>query len=386
MSEPSGPVAAGRSAEALFTPFKVGPLALANRIVMPPMTRCLSPGGVPGRDVAAYYRRRAENGVGLIVTEGTWIPHPGASNEEDVPRFYGADALAGWRHVVDEVHAAGGRIMPQLWHVGLQIKPAIEGLYEEQGALHAQMVGPSGMVGGIGTPLARRAAPMTQRQIDEVCEAFVTAAVSAQRLGFDGVALHGAHGYLIDQFLWERTNLRVDHYGGGRAERTRFAAEIVAGIRRATSPDFPIMFRYSQWKAHDYAATLADTPDALADVLAPLVDAGVDLFDCSTRRFWEPAFAGSDLSLAGWTKRLTGVATMAVGSVSLDQELFATLFGATAEPASIDGLIEMLDRGDFDLVGVGRALIADADWPRKIREGRLSELTRYSPALLSTLQ
>src|SRR5208283_1155497 len=112
--------------EILFRPLDYKGLHLSNRIVMAPMTRCFSPGGVPGADVAAYYRRRAESGVGLIVTEGTWIPHHAASNEENAPRFYGDDALAGWRHVVAEVHAAGGKIMPQLWHTGLTRRPVLE--------------------------------------------------------------------------------------------------------------------------------------------------------------------------------------------------------------------------------------------------------------------
>lgn len=374
------------STEALFKPFRLGTLTLPNRIVMAPMTRCFSPGGVPGPDVIAYYRRRAENNVGLIITEGTWVPHEGASNDQNVPRFHGEDALAGWRQILAAVHEVGGLIMPQLWHIGLQIKPEIDGLYKEKGQLDARMVGPSGMVGGIGTPLTRRAQPMTQREIDATCDAYVTAAVSAHRMGFDGVELHGAHGYLIDQFLWDRTNLRLDDYGGAVGPRSRYAAEIVGGIRRATSRTFPIVFRFSQWKGHDYGAKLAETPQTLEAVLAPLVDAGVNLFDCSTRRFWQAEFEGSDMNLAGWTKKLTGVASMTVGSVSLNQELFATLLsGQTAEPASINRLIEMFERGDFDLVAVGRALVSDPEWVGKVRSGRLSELQPYTPKMLERL-
>src|SRR3954471_7386160 len=106
------------SADVLFRPFRVHDLKLANRIVMAPMTRSFSPGGVPGPDVAAYYRRRAEGGVGLILTEGTGVAHAAALSDAKVPRFHGADALAGWAQVLAGVHAAGGRIMPQLWHVG----------------------------------------------------------------------------------------------------------------------------------------------------------------------------------------------------------------------------------------------------------------------------
>ena len=130
----------------LFQPFSHGPLHLANRIVMAPMTRCFSPGGVPGADVAAYYRRRAEGGAGLIITEGTWIPHHAAANEENAPRFYGEDALSGWRHVVAQVHAAGGKIMPQLWHTGLTRRPVLENLYEAVVEDLSLKVSPSGYV------------------------------------------------------------------------------------------------------------------------------------------------------------------------------------------------------------------------------------------------
>lgn len=372
------------SAAPLFQPFRHGSLELRNRIVMPPMTRCFSPGGVPGDDVAAYYRRRAENDVGLIITEGTWVPHPGASNDENVPRFYGADALSGWKKVVDEVHAVGGKIMPQLWHVGLQVKPQIEGLYDVAGQLDSRQVGPSGLVGGIGLPLKKLAPDMTQSDIDAVIEAFASSAHSAWELGFDGIALHGAHGYIIDQFFWDRTNVRGDRYGGTIGQRSHFAAELVKEIRCRTAPDFPIMFRLSQWKGHDYNARLADNPAELSAMLEPLVDAGVDLFDCSQRRFWEAEF-GSDMNLAGWVRKLSGKPSMTVGSVSLNQELFATLFGDSAEPASIDRLIEMFERGDFDLIGVGRALISNPNWVPLVRDGRFKELKSYSPGLLEVL-
>ncbi|RJG01358.1 NADH:flavin oxidoreductase [Noviherbaspirillum sedimenti] len=368
----------------LFDPVDIGGLHLKNRIVMAPMTRGFSPDGVPGEDVANYYRRRAESGVGLIVTEGTWVPHPGASNEENVPRFYGRDALDGWANVVSEVHAGGGRIVPQLWHVGLITKSKIEGLYEK-GSGHTDLqVGPSGLGGGMGEMPSPINDPMSQRQIDDVIDAFATAAETACRLGFDGVAFHGAHGYLIDQFFWEGTNQRLDKYGGTIAQRTRFACEIVEESRRRTRPDFPLMFRFSQWKLQDYAARLCNTPQELEEFLTPLVNAGVDIFDCSQRRFWEPEFPGSDLNLAGWVKKITGKTVMTVGSVGLDLDVMPTLMGESSKPESLDRLIEMLERGDFDLVGVGRALLVDPAWPKKIRAGMHGELMSYHPdALLS---
>lgn len=369
----------------LFMPLQIGPLKLANRIVMAPMTRCFSPGGVPGTDVAAYYRRRAENGVGLIVTEGTWIPHTGAANEDDAPCFYGEAALDGWRQVVKEVHAAGGRIMPQLWHVGQVIKPELEGIYKKSAKLEDRLVGPSGMVGGLGVYPVAQAEPMTLDDIEDVIEAYATSAASAYELGFDGVELHAAHGYLIDQFFWPVTNLRRDGYGGRPRDRARFGAEIVREIRRRTSSDFPIDLRISQWKQQDFDAVMAETPQELEALLGPLVDAGVSLFHCSQRRFWEPTFPDSDLNLAGWVKKLSGLPTITVGSVGLAQELFTTTFGASSKPMSIDRLVEMLERGEFDLVAVGRALLVDPDWPCKIRLGAKDELGSYAPEILKRL-
>src|SRR3546814_342327 len=172
---------------------------------MAPMTRRAAPEGVPTTEIVDYYGRRAAAGVGLIITEGVWVEHEGASNDDHVPRFYGEDTLAGWARVVKAVHAEGGRIMPQLWHVGL-----LAGAYEAAGETEpnperlrreALQVGPSGMVGRQGAlpePIGR---PMTEADIDAVIEAFVRGGESAYRLGFDGVALHGGHGYLLDQFF-----------------------------------------------------------------------------------------------------------------------------------------------------------------------------------------
>lgn len=338
--------------QALFQPFTSGKLSLPNRIVMAPMTRQFSPDGVPGPDVAAYYRRRAENGVGLIVTEGTIIDHPDASNQPNIPHIYGEAALNGWANAVADVHAAGGRIIPQIWHMGAR-----------------------GQVGDY-----------TEADIADIVQAFARAASEAKRVGFDGIELHGAHGYLIDQFFWEKTNPRTDRYGGDMIKRTRFAVEVIEACRRAVGPDFPIVLRFSQWKAADYTAKLAPTPELLEQFLAPLTEAGVDIFHCSTRRFWEPEFAGSELNLAGWTKKLTGKPTITVGSVGLDSD-FMSLFteGKGAENTKIDGLIERLEREEFDLIAVGRALLSDPLWASKIRDGRTDELVPFTPEAVKTL-
>src|ERR1700691_3161898 len=299
------------SADALFTPFTIKQLKLANRIVMAPMTRNFSPGGVPGPDVAAYYRRRAEGGTGLILTEGTSPNHPQAANMPQIPHIYGDDALAGWKRVVDGVHAGGGRIFSQLWHVG-----GVQGQPEQK--LPVSPVSPSGLL----KPGVKNGEPMAMADIEAVIEAFAQGAANAKGAGFDGVEIHGAHGYIIDQFFWDGTNQRTDKYGGDLVSRTRFAVEIIQEVRRRIGPDFPLELRFSQWKLQDFDAKLARTPTELGAFLEPLSDAGVDLFHCSTRRFWEPEFpdTGSDLNLAGWTKKISGVPTITVGSVGLSED------------------------------------------------------------------
>jgi len=357
-----------RSAQTLFTPFSFKGLTLPNRIVMAPMTRSFSPDGIPGEDVAAYYRRRAEGGVGLIVTEGTYPPHPSAGFDPKVPHLYGDAALKGWRNVVDQVHAAGGHIFSQLWHLGLQVSsgpPPSEGQHP---------VGPSGEFA------------MTQAEIDAAVQAYALAAKAAKEVGFDGVELHGAHGYLIDQFFWEKTNQRTDGYGGDLVARTRFAVEAIRETRRQVGPDYPVAIRFSQWKIGAFDAKLAKTPDELDRFLRPLVDAGVDLFHCSQRRFWDAEFEGSNLNLAGWTKKLTGKPTISVGSVTLDVD-FTKSFGSpeSAPVTGIDDLLERLERGEFDLIAVGRALIANPDWPVKAKAGALETLRPFDRGLLTSL-
>ena len=365
----------GGAPASLFTPFAIHELRLKNRIVMSPMTRSCSPGGVPTDDVAAYYRRRAENEVALILTEGTVVGHPASANDVNVPRFHGSDALEAWRKVLRGVHAAGGRIMPQLWHVGSYRKPS------ESPNPESPSVSPS----GVRKPGVKQGEPMSEAEIAEVIDAFAEAASQAMRLGFDGIELHGAHGYLIDQFLWAETNLRDDAYGGDMARRSRFAVEVVQACRRATAPTFPILFRISQWKVQDYTAKLAATSDELEQLLRPLTDAGVDVFHCSTRRFWEPAFAGSDLNLAGWAKKLSGKPVITVGSAGLDGDMASAFRGKDSSVQSIDKLAEMVARGEVDLVAVGRALLGDPEWARKIRENRLDELRPFEAASMKVL-
>lgn len=360
--------------EVLFKAYNHPKLQLPNRIAMAPMTRQFSPNGIPDANVAEYYRKRAEGGVGLIITEGTTVPHDAASSGVQIPCFHG-DALEGWQGVVDAVHGAGGKIAPQLWHVG--------SIRKEGDGPHPTY--PTSTPSGYLYPGKKVLEPLTVAEIDDLILAFTKAAVSAVELGFDAIELHGAHGYLLDNFFWEGTNQRDDKFGGSLVKRTRFAVEILESIRAEIGEDFPLILRFSQWKQQDFESRLASSADELAEFLEPLSNAGVDIFHCSTRRFWEAEFEGSNLNLAGWVKKLTGKSTMSVGSVGLSEEFIATYREGTAEVAGIDDLIERMEADEFDLIAVGRALIANADWPAKVRANNMDSLITFNKEMLTEL-
>lgn len=364
------------SVDILFTPFQLGNLALKSRIVMAPMTRSFSVGNVPGEDVAAYYRRRAEGGVGLILSEGVHPNRTTADGTPNVPDIVTPAAKAGWRKVAAGVKSAGGTMGLQLWHEGPYRNPAKSS--------HPDI--PSWSASGLKVPEKPPLwAPMTETEIETAIEEFVAAAEATKEAGFSCAEFHGAHSYLIDSFFWDKTNRRSDQWGGGWEGRTRLAAEIIRRTRKKVGPDFTLLIRISQWKQQDFAAKAAETPQELEKWLAPLVEAGIDAFHCSQRRFWEPAFEGSDLNVAGWAKKLTGKPTISVGSVGLSGEFTATHGGEISTPASLDRLVEMMERGDFDLIAVGRALLQDPLWAQKVRTGRVKELKEFSKDALGVL-
>lgn len=366
------------SIDSLFRSFDFKGLHLKNRIVMAPMTRSFSPGGVATEDVAAYYARRAKNEVGLIISEGTGVARPASLNDPNIPRFHGEDELKAWKRVIDAVHAEGGVMAPQLWHVGAV--RTRDPVWTPPGAYDS----PS----GLSSPGKKFGEPMSDADVADAISAFARAAKDAKALGFDAIELHGAHGYLIDQFFWHGVNERTDAFGGpSLVERSHFAAQILKAVRAEVGPDYPVIIRISQWKQQDFTARLANTPDEMQAWLGALVDAGADILHCSQRRFWEPEFEndGSDLNFAGWAKKLTGVPTITVGSVGLSGEFVAAFAGEGSKPASLDELLRRLDRGDFDLVGVGRALLQDPEWAVKIHQGRNDDLQDFTREALGVL-
>jgi 2,4-dienoyl-CoA reductase-like NADH-dependent reductase (Old Yellow Enzyme family) len=362
--------------DTLFSPLSVRGLTLRNRFVMPAMQRAFMDDGAPTSRMVEYLARCAAGGTGLIICESTSPDHPSAYWVPMMGRME-PRTLPAWQRVVDAVRREGAAIFIQLWHPGSMRKVA-EG--------HRLAGHPAWSPSGLIQPDRSNGVAMSLADLDALEEAYVRAALDAQRLGASGVEVHAAHGYLMDQFLWSGTNQRCDEYGGATAaQRARYPARIVAAIRAAVGPEFPISIRFSQFKEVDYGARIAETPEELRDMVRLLRGAGVDLFNVSSRRFMKPEWPDSahpEWSIAEWTKSFTDARVMTCGSVGLDVEMFANLFD-DQEPALLSverdlaWLAERLRRGTLDLVGVGRMHIANNDFVSKVREGRLEALALF---------
>ncbi|MEZ5931045.1 MAG: alkene reductase [Alphaproteobacteria bacterium] len=218
----------------LFSPYELGPISLANRVVMAPMTRSRALDNLPNALMADYYAQRAS--AGLIITEGT-APSPNGLGYPRIPGLFSADQVEGWRQVTDRVHAAGGRIIAQLMHVGrighpLNLPAGAEILAPSAVAAAGEMFTDQEGMKAHPTPRA-----MTEADIEQARGEFVEAATNAIAAGFDGVELHAANGYLLEQFLSPHTNQRTDGYGGSVAARGRFVAETAEAVAKAIGAD-----------------------------------------------------------------------------------------------------------------------------------------------------
>ena len=362
----------------LLRPLQIGQLRLRNRFVMPGMQRAWCVDGAPSERMREYYRLRALGGTALVIAEACAVDHPSSASNRMFGRI-NAGTRDAWRSCIDAVHGEGGRMFLQLWHQGAVDTGGTDA------APGFTALSPSGLESA-GKPFGR---PASAAELAAIKEAFVRGAVCAQQIGADGVEIHACHGYLLDQFLWPETNLRTDRYGGAAiSDRATFPAEVLQAVRQATGSDFVLSVRISQWKEADYEAKIVANAAELRQLVSILRSSGADLFHASTRRFWTPEWAGSDLGLAGWVKSFTDAPVIAVGSIGLDVDVMATLTGEEARPTGasrIEDLVRRFRRGDFDLVSVGRSLIGDPDWVAKMGDGRSAEIRPFRRADLEFL-
>lgn len=355
----------------LLQPLRIRGLELRNRFVMPGMQRYWCVEGAPDLRLREYYCRRVLGGASLVISESCAVNHPSATKNPTFARI-SPDTRDAWRACVAGVHEVGGAMFLQLWHQG-----AVNYGGDADSNPDFVALSPSGL-SHPGESFGRAA---TEAELSSIKRAFVQGALDAAEIGADGVELHSAHGFLLDQFLWPGTNVRTDRYGGPAiTDRATFVAEVAEAVREATGPDFVISVRISQWKESDYDARIVEKPDELGQLIPMLRSAGADIFHVSTRRFWKPEWDGSDLGLAGWAKSFTDAPVIAVGSVGLDIDVMASLNGEEARQTGatrIDELVRRFQRGDFDLVSVGRSQIGDPEWIAKMTEHRVSDIRAF---------
>ena len=357
----------------LFSEYNLNSLTLKNRIVMAPMTRNFSPNGVPSEYAPTYYSKRAAGGVGLIITEGVEVSHSAASAYPDVPNLESDDAKRMWEKIVKEVHKNNSSIFCQLWHVGGIRKLGMPPSPEIPGFT------PS----GYSKPGNKVAYEMTAADIQDLVKIYAQDAKICEELGFDGVEIHGAHGYLIDQFFWNEVNLRSDNYGGSIENRVRFASEIIQASQNNTSESFQVGIRVSQWKQQNYEAKITPDKEELNLFFNLLKNAGADFLHCSSRRFWEGEFTKNGVNLAGFAKDVTQLPTISVGSVGLDKD-FIKLYAGDHQTQTTDlgKLHERLNKGEFDLIAVGRALLSDPEWANKVQNDREKDIIAFDKSFV----
>jgi len=333
---------------------------LRNPIAVAPMSRVsAAAGGTATERMARYYGEFARGGFGLVITEGLYPDDRYAQAYPAQPGLSTDEQAASWRPVVDAVHAAGGLVVAQLMHAGAlsQTLPATiaPSAVEPKGR---KMSGYGGGSGEFAVPAAA-----TGDDIRDVIAGFASAARRARHAGFDGVEIHAANGYLLDQFITDYTNLRTDAYGAGAAGRARIAGEVLAAVRAEVGPGFVVGIRISQAKVNDaeHRWTEPDAREILAVIAAQRPDyvhvagEGAD---------WASAAAVGTTTLTRLAREIVGVPVIANGSLH--------------EPAAAQ---KLLVDGEADLIAIGRAAIVNPDWPARVAEGR--ELRPWDRNVLS---
>lgn len=336
----------------LFSEMDVAGLRVKNRIALAPMTRVsATEDGLVTEQMVKYYTKFARGGFSLLITEGVYpdeqfsqgyLFQPGISNEKQ------ADS---WRKVIEGVHEQGSKIICQLMHAG--------GL--SQGNIHKESsIGPSA-VKPKGTQLSfyrgEGAFPipveMSLKDIEEVKNGFVNAAKNAKKAGFDGIEVHGANGYILDQFLTDYTNQRNDQYGGSTENRVRLSVEVLQEIRKEVGKDFPVGIRISQAKVNDSDHKWAGKEKDGEIIFSQLREAGADFIHVTEPKAYEPAFDDSSATLVQLAKQYGKLPVIANGSLE--------------DPAKVE---ELLIKGDADIISLGKGALANQDWVEKVNHNK----------------
>lgn len=348
----------------LFDPGDLGGMAVPNRLVVAPMTRIsATPEGVPTPTMVDYYAGFARGGFGLVITEGTYTDRAFSQGYAGQPGLIDSEQARAWRAVTDAVHDAGGRIFVQLMHAGA---------LSQANRFRDETVGPSaitskgkqmGVYRGNGPYRTPRA--IEPHEIDAAIAGFAQAARLARDVaGFDGIEIHGANGYLLDQFLTDYTNRRDDAWGGPIGNRVRLAEQTARAVRAAVGDGFPVGIRISQGKVNDFTHKWAEGADGAAIVFGLLAATGIDFIHVTEFEAWQHAFPDDERTLVQHA-RLAAPHLAVIANGGLHDP-------ARAQQVLTDGA---------DLIALGRGALANPDWPMRVAKGIAPRA--FDPALLS---
>jgi len=335
----------------------IGSLELHNRAAVAPMSRVSATAtGRPTAEMGRYYGRFSEGGFGLVISEGLYTDCLHSRGYSNQPGIVTERQVAAWRDVVYEVHQGGARFVAQLMHAGAlsqapahaSLDPAFEVIGPSAVQPRGQMMPEYGGEGPYRTPRE-----MTSAEIRQVTQGFVSAARNAKRAGFDGVEIHAANGYLLDQFLTSYTNRRTDRYGGGVENRIRLTSEIVHAVRAAVPSDFVVGVRLSQTKVNDFEYRWSES-DA-REIFTAVGRSGVSYIHIASEgRDWlSTATLARGVTTTGLARELTGLPVIGNGGMD-DPERAA----------------QVIEGGHADIVSLGRGALANTDWPRRLERGR----------------
>lgn len=339
----------------LFTSFKIGNVTVKNRLAVAPMTRISATfEGVPDEKMNKYYESFAAGDFGLIITEGTYIDDKYSQTYKFQPGIVFGDQIFGWKKIVDSIHKNGAKVFMQIQHSG----SLSQGNRFKDETLAPSAVQPKGnqldfYYGGGPFALPKEA---NKAEIGEVINAFSSAAINAKEAGFDGVEIHGANGYLLDQFLTDYTNMRKDEYGGNLENRLRVFGDVIKSIREKVGNDFVVGIRISQGKVNDHFHKWQDEDEA-EQIFSYLKKAGIDYIHVTEFLATAPAFdeikyrdKSNISSLAAIAKRVTDLPILVNGQIN-----------------SASVAMEVLNSKAADILTIGKAALANHNFPKRLQ-------------------
>ncbi|BAS06751.1 putative 12-oxophytodienoate reductase 2 [Arthrobacter sp. Hiyo4] len=360
------PNESGTTYSSLASPVRIGATELPNRVALAPMTRVSATAEGHATDrMASYYEKFARGGFGLIITEGMYIDTQHSQGYLYQPGIATESQAEAWKQVVDASHRSGARIFAQLMHAGAQS----QGNTFVDTTIGPSAIAPKGEQLSFyrGSGPYRVPSEISKAQISEVRGSFVRAALRAQAAGFDGIEIHGANGYLIDQFLTGYLNVRSDHYGGSSENRVRLASEICRDIVEAVGPGMTVGIRISQAKVSDTAHRWPGGAEDARTIFRTLGETGIDYIHTTEYRAEAPAFEDTPESLAALAKQYSGVAIIANGSLDHPEAAAA-----------------MIRNGSADVIALGKAALVNRDWLHRVR-GDIPLDTEMHPGLLAPI-